>query len=681
MEKFNTHGGYFSPQGYSKVTEGGTHEENPNGGVQLGVDPEGVPNMLEENEPVYDDFVYSDNIRADKKFLNESNIPEKYAGKLYSEIADALMDEASERPLDGISNNGLEKMLGRLADSQEKQKAYREQKDLEKEIGNLSPEEAMQLEQLLAAGGEQNPTLFGCGGRRLDGGGDVFTVRDNTRVASLYGQNPGFIPMSVGQEFEYSGRLDDGINGWAPVTGNLASLAQAGIDLSEGNLGQAGLSALAAVPFLGKMGKVLRAVKGTKATGKAIATGAKVVKDVVFPKSVVRTAIEPGTQLLKSWVPTTVGGKIGKAAGVGGIDAMYYGGAPLIGAVRGAWKNPIEGQEGYEDEPTLDFSDLYNYSCGGKINKYPEGGQIDEVTVTADKPIMPTIKPDIDINDGGRLPQDTRTSLNIPLPDSDELWAAKERQLIENGMAGDITSISDYADGLTDSLDASSPYPTWMRYAAPVTNALLGLYNVFQKPDKYEIPAYNPIVPSARMHLVNPTYTPVDRNEVVNTLLANHNGTVRALKNSGIGPGTTAAIIAADNNAYGNIGNAMTNAALVNSKLRNEALSQMNANAQTLGNFNMAQEKERAAILNNAMLRNAQNALLLQQLNNAAEGEKYAAIANSIGNVGADLSGMGNENFRLNAGDTMFQNHKRNSDGTVSYNRKNGGTLLKKYKK
>ena len=96
MSKFDTHGGYFAPKDYMRVNEGGSHEENPNGGVQIGVDPEGNPNLLEEGEPVYKDYVYSDNIEAEEKFLVDNNLPKKYAGKLYSKIADDLFSEAEE---------------------------------------------------------------------------------------------------------------------------------------------------------------------------------------------------------------------------------------------------------------------------------------------------------------------------------------------------------------------------------------------------------------------------------------------------------------------------------------------------------------------------------------------------------------------------------------------------------
>lgn len=151
MGKFNTHGGYFSPQGYLRIDAGGSHDENPNGGVQLGKDPQGIPNMLEENEPVYNDFVYSDNIIASKDMLKKHKLPEKYAGKLFSEIADKFVDEAAIRPNDRVSNNGLNKMLVRLADAQEEQKAVEEQEELEEELAQLSPEEQQAVMQQVMA--------------------------------------------------------------------------------------------------------------------------------------------------------------------------------------------------------------------------------------------------------------------------------------------------------------------------------------------------------------------------------------------------------------------------------------------------------------------------------------------------------------------------------------------------
>lgn len=149
MEQYDTHGGYFAPQGYTRINTGGSHEENPNGGVQLGVDAQGIPNMLEEGEPVYNDFVYSDNIKTDAEILKKHGIPTKFAGKLYSVIADYYVEEANRRPLDPISNNGLNAMLTRLAEAQEEQKQMETQKELEEQLAQMSPEEQEQLRAMV----------------------------------------------------------------------------------------------------------------------------------------------------------------------------------------------------------------------------------------------------------------------------------------------------------------------------------------------------------------------------------------------------------------------------------------------------------------------------------------------------------------------------------------------------
>lgn len=155
MADMNVKGGYFAPSNYLKVNEGGSHDENPNGGVQIGVDQNGTPNMLEEGEPVYNDFVYSDNIIADAEFLAKHNLPKKYEGWLYSRIADDLFEEYSATPLDPISKNGADVMLTRLAECQEEQKQVAEQMELEQMIAELSPEEQEALAQMVAQEAQQ----------------------------------------------------------------------------------------------------------------------------------------------------------------------------------------------------------------------------------------------------------------------------------------------------------------------------------------------------------------------------------------------------------------------------------------------------------------------------------------------------------------------------------------------
>ena len=76
IPNYQTHGGDFF-NGVTKINEGGTHEENPNGGIIMGIDEKGVPNLVEEGEVIYNDYVYSNRLTPDDKMLEKFNFPSK----------------------------------------------------------------------------------------------------------------------------------------------------------------------------------------------------------------------------------------------------------------------------------------------------------------------------------------------------------------------------------------------------------------------------------------------------------------------------------------------------------------------------------------------------------------------------------------------------------------------------
>ena len=81
IPNYQTHGGDFF-NGVTKINEGGTHEENPNGGIIMGIDEKGVPNLVEEGEVIYNDYVYSNRLTPDDKMLEKFNFPSKYKGRV-----------------------------------------------------------------------------------------------------------------------------------------------------------------------------------------------------------------------------------------------------------------------------------------------------------------------------------------------------------------------------------------------------------------------------------------------------------------------------------------------------------------------------------------------------------------------------------------------------------------------
>lgn len=142
-------GGDFTT-GLSHINAGGSHEMNPNDGVQLGKDRENVPNLVEEGETVFDDYVYSTRILADAETKQRFRLPKK-KDISFADISKKLEKEASERPNDPISQAGLKAEMHALAEQQERQKQEMEAARAKAAFDALSPEEQTALMEQRAA--------------------------------------------------------------------------------------------------------------------------------------------------------------------------------------------------------------------------------------------------------------------------------------------------------------------------------------------------------------------------------------------------------------------------------------------------------------------------------------------------------------------------------------------------
>lgn len=116
--ELNTNGADFS-NGQIIVGNGGTHEENPMEGVPMGMDAEGNPNLVEQGEVIFNDYVFSNRLFADSGLLESFNLPKSYNGHSFAAIAEKLGDESKERPNDPISKRGLLSSMSRLQQAQE----------------------------------------------------------------------------------------------------------------------------------------------------------------------------------------------------------------------------------------------------------------------------------------------------------------------------------------------------------------------------------------------------------------------------------------------------------------------------------------------------------------------------------------------------------------------------------
>ena len=108
------HGGIFS-NGVVTIGNGGTHEQNPFDGVQIGIDPQGVPNMVEEGEVIWNDYVFSNRLKPTQEFKDKY----KVKGNTFADVAKEMQKESEERPNDPISKRGLDDSLTKLMIEQE----------------------------------------------------------------------------------------------------------------------------------------------------------------------------------------------------------------------------------------------------------------------------------------------------------------------------------------------------------------------------------------------------------------------------------------------------------------------------------------------------------------------------------------------------------------------------------
>ena len=143
-----TNGSDFS-NGLMHIDAGGSHENNPYDGVQLGTDSQGKPNLVEEGETIFDDYVFSKRIKADAQTKKRFHVG-KNADISYADLSKKLEKESAERPNDAISQAGLEKQMHDLADEQERQKSEMQTKEAQEVFASLPPDQQRAIMQQVA---------------------------------------------------------------------------------------------------------------------------------------------------------------------------------------------------------------------------------------------------------------------------------------------------------------------------------------------------------------------------------------------------------------------------------------------------------------------------------------------------------------------------------------------------
>lgn len=158
------------------VDKGGTHEENPYGGVKMGIASDGQPDLVEEDEVIYDDYVYSNRLRVPKQGKKHKyaqggqlgglqpdedpymqKVLKKYEGMTYADAAKKAdrLSGANERENDQKAIAARDVDLAILRDSQEIERQKQEAQRLKNALNNMTPQELMALQAQLQQAQEQ----------------------------------------------------------------------------------------------------------------------------------------------------------------------------------------------------------------------------------------------------------------------------------------------------------------------------------------------------------------------------------------------------------------------------------------------------------------------------------------------------------------------------------------------
>ena len=112
-----THGAEWD-NGVTVIGNGDTHENNPYEGVQMGVDNQGIPNLVEEGEVVFNDYVFSNRLKVPDAVRNKYRLRGNKE-LTFADVAKQMQKESEERPNDPISKRGLLSSMSRLQQAQE----------------------------------------------------------------------------------------------------------------------------------------------------------------------------------------------------------------------------------------------------------------------------------------------------------------------------------------------------------------------------------------------------------------------------------------------------------------------------------------------------------------------------------------------------------------------------------
>ena len=132
----------------TEFNAGGTHEENPVGGIPQGVAPNGQVNLVEQGETKLnsENYIFSDSLKVDKETAKNFGLPNSTVGKTFAEASKALNMPKSRRENDTIEESAIKRNLDNLMGAQEFYKQEQVDNTLA-ELQSLAPDLYEQMMQ------------------------------------------------------------------------------------------------------------------------------------------------------------------------------------------------------------------------------------------------------------------------------------------------------------------------------------------------------------------------------------------------------------------------------------------------------------------------------------------------------------------------------------------------------
>lgn len=135
----NTYGSTYNG-GLEYINNGHTHSENPYGGVPMGTDRNGTPNLVEEGETIWNDYVFSNRLKVPETLTDKYKLSKDIT---FAEASKKLGKEIEETPNDPISKRTFNSFMQDLQQSQEEVKAKKELAKAKRQFNKLSPQEQL----------------------------------------------------------------------------------------------------------------------------------------------------------------------------------------------------------------------------------------------------------------------------------------------------------------------------------------------------------------------------------------------------------------------------------------------------------------------------------------------------------------------------------------------------------